>query len=319
MESTRMFAEEDERFPPELIARILLELYQAFSDYDPQRGKVLRRTLAACRLVCRQWSTIVNVWSGHFGIWAYNHAWHSPSFSWHMRRRTPLLLTGEGGSNQSSNAGWLPGDYSAVFSRSHPKFLLDIVPNIVPGFFRRMIARDTYNEWVDEPGSVIRSTLSACCLVSREWNRIFTPILYANVFLGGKKSLLTKSLLHRTFRHTRPSHTALVRKITIEPAEDGSTANLLSTCFSFSFPYLHTLILKLWKTSPATLHPNFAQNLRSLSRRYTLQIDGDSMCPEVTWESLPHWIRLLRHSQLASCIFRIGNWPDSGYLVSFII
>ena len=317
-----MFAEEDERFPRELIAKILLELYQAFSVYDPQRGKVLRRTLAACRLVCRRWSTIVTVWKRRFSIGTYRHTWKSPSFSWYMLQRTPLPLTGEDGSNQGGNAGWLPENYTTALSRYHPRFLLDIVPNVVPGFFGRMMwkAEGGYHRWVEEPGSVIRSTLAACCLVCREWNRAFTPILYADIFLGGKKSLLTRSLLHRTFQHTRPTHIALVRTITIEPAEDGSTANLLSTSFIFSFPNLHKLILRLWKIDPAALHPNFAQNLRSLSRSCTVQLGGDTVTPELTWELLPHWVRLIRHSLSTSYKFIVDNDNSDGeYLILFIV
>ena len=168
---------------------------------------------------------------------------------------------------------------------------------------------------------MIKSTLAACCLVSHEWNRIFTPMLYENIILGGKKSLLTRSLLHRTFQHTKPTHKALVKTMTIELAEDGSTANSLSICFSF--PNLHKLIIDFHKVDPATLHSNFAQNLQSLSRCCSIQMRGDSIDvageKKITteWQSLPIWINFIRRSRSIPCSFDTGySW--GGYWSSFI-
>ena len=148
----------------------------------------------------------------------------------------------------------------------------------------------------------MQSTLAACCLVSHEWNRIFTPVLYENILLGEKKSLLTKALLHRTIQHAKPTHKALVRTMTIELAEDGSTANSLSTCFSF--PNLHRLIIDLPTVNPATLHSNFAQSLRSLSRCCAIQMRGylgSEKEISTQWQSLPIWINFIRRSRSIPC------------------
>ena len=163
----------------------------------------------------------------------------------------------------------------------------------------------------------MQSTLAACCLVSHEWNRIFTPILYENIFLGGKKSVLTRSLLHRTFQHTKPTHKALVRTMTIELAEDGSTANSLSICFSF--PNLHKLIINLERVNPATLHSNFAQNLQSLSRCCAIQMGEDCAGKEIVtqWQSLPIWINFIRRSRSIPCGF-FAFVSGGGYWISFI-
>ena len=175
-----------------------------------------------------------------------------------------------------------------------------------------------YYEWEKEKESIIRSTFLACCLVSHEWNRIFTPILYENIILGRKKSLLTRSLLHRTFQHTNPTHKALVRTMTIELAEDGSTANSLSICFSF--PNLHKLIIDLSDVDPATLHSNFAQNLQSLSRCCAIQMRGDLGSDNdirTQWQSLPIWINFIRRSRSIPCDFYIG-YSGGGYWISFM-
>ena len=154
--------------------------------------------------------------------------------------------------------------------KSHPKFLPELTQNILPGFYRRLENIDGDFEWVNEEKSVIQSTLAACCLVSREWNRIFTPLLYGDIFLAGKKSLLTRSLLHRTLRQTQPTHKTSVKAMTIAPAEDGSTSTLSSICFSF--PNLRKLILDFKSSNLSALHPSFVQHLRSLSKWCTIRM-----------------------------------------------
>ena len=204
--------------------------------------------------------------------------------------------------NQEDNAGWLPEDYTAALLKTRPKFLPDLMPNMISGISIRMEKpswSDVY-ELKEEKGSIIQSTLAACCLVSREWNKIFTPMLYENIILGGKKSLLTRSLLHRTFQHIKPTHKALVKTMTIELAQDGSTANSLSICFSL--PNLHKLIINIPEVDPTTLHSNFAQNLQSLSRCCVVQMRGDSDNDIVTqWQSLPIWINFIRRSRSIPC------------------
>ena len=183
--------------------------------------------------------------------------------------------------------------------KSHPMFLPELTQNILPGFYRRLDSSDGTLEWKNEEKSVTQSTLAACCLVSREWNRIFTPVLYGGIFLGGKKPLITRSLLHRTFQHTQPAHKALVKTMTIAPAEDGSTANLLSICFSL--PNLRRLILDFNKIDFSALHPSFAEQLRSLSKWYTVQIAEDSYgYVNVNWGSLPRHIDFTRRTKSTS-------------------
>ena len=186
--------------------------------------------------------------------------------------------------------------------KSHPKFLPELVRNILPGFYK---CRGTF-DWEDEKKSIIQSTLAACCLVSREWNRIFTPALYEDIFLTGKKPLPTRSLLHRTLHQTKPAHKALVKTMTIAPAEDGSTANLLSICFSL--PNLRKLILDFKKFDLSTLNPNFVQQLRSLSTRCTIQMGENGHDVDFgSWGSLPSYIDFTRRSK--STLHRF--WPNS--------
>ena len=215
-----------------------------------------------------------------------------------LQSARPLLM-----GNQEDNAGWLPKGYTAALLKTRSKFLPELMPNMIAGIslhMKKYYSRDDYR-WEEEKGSVIQSTLAACCLVSHEWNRIFTPMLYENIILGGKKSLLTRSLLHRTFKHTKPTHKALVRTMTIELAEDGSTANSLSICFSLV--NLHKLIIQVPKVDPTTLHSNFAQSLRSLSRCCAIQMRGDLVGKEIAtqWQSLPIWINFIRRSRLIPC------------------
>ena len=222
--------------------------------------------------------------------------------------------------SQEDNAGWLPKDYTAVLLKTRSKFLPDLMPNMIAGISIHMekhYRRDVY-EVKEEKGSVIQSTLAACCLVSHEWNRIFTPMLYENIILGGKKSLLTRSLLQRTFRHTQPTYKALVRTMTIELAEDGSTANSLSICFSL--PNLHKLIIDLKRADPATLHSNFAQNLQSLSRCCAIQMRrdlGSDNDIRTQWQSLPIWINFIRRSRSIPCSL-LAYSSGGEYCISFM-
>ena len=313
--STRMFAEANEWLPLELTEKILLELCKVPSYYDPSYGKVLRGTLAACRLVCRRWSEIVKSTPGRFFILAYDNDWPSPSFSWYILRRPPLQLQNERGDNREVDPGWLLESYRTALVDSHPKFLPELLPNIIPGIHKSLNEEDNYKE---EQQAIIQNTLVACCLVSRGWNAFFTPILYGDIFLGGKRTLLTRPLLHRTFRRTRPAHKALVKTVTIEPAEDGSTASLLSICSSFSLPNLSKLILKFEVFDLADLHPNFAQNVRFLSRCCTVQIGrGYNDRVRTNWKALSGWISFIRRSQSTPCSFEVS--PSGGrYRTLFI-
>ena len=299
----------EERLPRTLIPQLLLGLYELFPDHEPQRGKVLYGTLAACRLVCRRWSKIVKSIRGGFIIQAHDKEWLSPSFPYYILQHTSPLLHHRG----ESHPKWFPENYTIALVDSHPKFLPELVRNLLLGLY----LRDGF-DWY-ERNTVVQSTLAACCLVSHEWNRTFTPILYKDIVLGGNKSLLTRSLLRRTFHHTQPTNITLVKTMTIEPAHDGSTANLLSICFCFSFPNLHKLIIDLLGVDPTTLHSNFVQNLQSLSRCCAIQMRGDFIGKEIRtqWQSLPLWINFIRRSRSIPCGF-YTEYSGDGYWISFM-
>lgn len=298
----------EERLPRKLKPQLLLGLYALFPNHEPQRGKVLYGTLAACRLVCRRWSKIVKSIRGGFIIQAYDKEWLSPSFPYYILQRTSPLLDDQ----RESHPKWFPEIYTTALVDSHPKFLPELVRNLLPGLY----LRDGF-DWYKQ-NTVVQSTLAACCIVSREWNRTFTPILYKDIVLGGSKSLLARSLLRRTFQHTRPTNATLVKTMTIEPAHDGSTANLLSICLCFNFPNLQKLMLNFRNTDPAAIHPNFAQILRSLSRRCTIQMGNTySDLAFTKWKSLPLWINFIQRSRFIPCSF-YAEPSQSGYWISFI-
>ena len=229
-----------------------------------------------------------------------------PSFSWYILQHPSLRLEERSGINQESDTGWCTRNYREDLMKSHPKFLPELTQDLLPGFYKCLNKGSSSFNWRDEDKLVIQSTLAACCLVSHEWNRIFTPILYGDIFLGEKKPLVTRSLLHRTFRHTQPAHKALVKTMAIVPAADGSTANLLSICFSM--PNLRKLILQLWGFNLSALHPNVVQQLRSLSKPCTIKLreDGDYVNID-EWESLSSYINFVRRSKSASCRFWLGS------------
>ena len=226
-------------------------------------------------------------------------------FSWYRVRRPPLQIQDGSRANQESGTEWCTQTYRQDWVESHPKFLPELTQNIIPGlFYKRIDTSWNFFQWSNENRSIIRRTLVSCCLVSREWNRIFTPILYEHIVLGGRKPFATRSLLHRTFCHAQPAHKALVKKMTIRPAMYGSTANLLSICFST--PNLHTLILNFdtqnFKLS--ALHPNFTPQLRSLSKRCNVQLVQDYRgYTSMKWELLASYITFARRSKLTSSCF----------------
>ena len=196
---------------------------------------------------------------------------------------------------------WLPKRYVETFVSSHPKFLPELVETMILWIYQGSWSWRE-DKWETEDRTITQSTLAACCLVSQEWNRICTPVLYSDIFLGKKNSLLTRSLLYRTLQHTRLDRKALVRTMTIEPAEDGSTSNLLSICFAI--PNLRNLILKFTMFDLSALHPEFAQQLRSLSRCCTVQmVDSPTGNVKISWESLPVGINFIRRSKSTSCVF----------------
>ena len=156
-----------EKLPSELVPKLLLKLYELFSHYDPHRGKVLRRTLAACRLVCRQWSKIVISGRRQFIIQVGFKNWASPSFSWYILQRRPVPLQDGSRRNQESDTVWCAQNYREDLMKSRPKFLPELTQNILPGFYKCLNKSSDYFHWINEKKSVIQSTLAACCLVSQ--------------------------------------------------------------------------------------------------------------------------------------------------------
>ena len=228
---------------------------------------------------------------------------HIPtSHSYDTPQRAPTLL--DNGEKNDLGTIQLPDDYTTTLADSCPKYLPDLLPDTVLELNRYTPSYGTYS---DEGRSSRQSTLATWCLVSRQWNRILTPILYAEIFIGGKEPLLTQSLLHRTLRCTNKS---FVKTITIEPAGDGLTVGLLSVCFSM--PNLRKVILGFERIYPAALHPNFAQTLRSLSKFCTIQMRRSyDNTINIKWELLPCWISFIRRSGLTPCNFRVGS-PGNG-------
>ena len=117
--------------------------------------------------------------------------------------------------------GWLPQGYTSALAGWRQQFPSELIPFMIPGFYRR---KELY-AWSDESEETIRESFVTCCLVCREWNKTFTPILYRNITLGPKTTTLTRSLLRRTLEHTRPSHKTLVVTMHISSAEDGTASN----------------------------------------------------------------------------------------------
>ena len=172
---------------------------------------------------------------------------------------------------RNHSSGWLPHEYTTAFANYHPRFLPELIPYIIPGLCARRNAQlDSDSDEVVREEKVIRSTLFMCCLVSREWNRVFIPILYADINIGRRNSHFTQSLLHRTLQFIQPSRKIWIKTIMIAAATDGSTANLLWICFTM--PHLHKLILSPQGLDPSKLHLTFVRCLRSLSQRCTIQI-----------------------------------------------
>ena len=226
---------------------------------------------------------------------------------------TPLPYGGGGlGIDGENYPRWFSESYTINLVESRPRFLPELMPYLISE-----LCLWSGTQWYED-GLVVQSTLAACCLASGEWNSIFTPILYKNIFLGGKQPSLSRSLLHDTFQHTQPAHQALVETIIIKPTADGSTANLLPLCFRFIFPNLRKVILEFQGIDPATIHPYFVHNLRSLSRRCTIQLTRDHDVPLfISWEPFLPWLSFIRHSRSTPCGFTVVTRGKSSIVFIF--
>ena len=280
--------------PLGLISEVLVGLYGHVEGHYSGTGaqseeeRVREQALAASCPVCRQWCKIVmSIWGGGL-LLGYNET--------SLRSLLPYCTLRSTQSKSESN-GITPR--SGWFHVHSPQFPSELLPNIIPNICG----------YVDEEGErnleATKITLAACCLVSREWNRIFTPILYEDITLPSEepRHLISQSLLLRTFRHTQPGHKYLVREMSIELAKDGSIADVLSICFSM--PQLRKLTLEFEKINPSTLHPNFAQQLRSLSKRCLIHVYQGSL--SVNWLTLRSSVDFVRRSNLTIREFRINS------------
>ena len=189
----------EERLPRKLIPQLLLGLYELFPDHEPQRGKVLYGTLAACRLVCHRWSKIVKSIRGGFIIQAYDKEWLSPSFPYYILQHTSPLLDDQ----MDVHPKWFPESYTTALVDSHPKFLPELLRNLLSGLY----LRDGF-DWY-ERNTVLQSTLAACCLVSREWNGMeFLPRFFTAISISERAN---QSLLGHFFIAHFNTHNRLVR------------------------------------------------------------------------------------------------------------
>ena len=306
------------QYPRKVIHNVLLELYnslislQVSSDIDRDEIKVMQRTLVACCLVCHQWHEILTSIRGRGVILERNKITLIPSLPRHKLQ--PILLQ----QSETEFEQWFPQNYAKALIDSHPKFLPELMPNLIQWLYIPLVkgSSNSANDHTLEPKQREGPcTLAACCLVCHEWNNIFTPILYGDISLplDEDKFLISQSLLHRTLRHTQPAHKALVKTLLMAPAKDGSTSNLLSICFSM--PNLHTLTLNFDKLDPTTLHPNFGYHLRFLSRHCTIQMGQDRVNQNrmnISWELWPKWVSLIRRSRSISPQFHIANNDEDG-------
>ena len=121
-----------ESFPFELIPKILLEIYDAFSEHYPERGRALCRTLASCRLVCYRWSRIVKSTRNQFIIQANSQEWPAPSFSYYLLRCTSLPLQDGSEMNQENDLGWFSESYAVTVLSLRPKFPPELILHMIP-------------------------------------------------------------------------------------------------------------------------------------------------------------------------------------------
>ena len=284
-----------ERLPRELIPKLLLKLCESPSYYDPHHVVVLHKALAACCLVCHHWSQILWSYRGRFMMKAHGKVWQSPTFSWYMLRHAPRVLRDV----EETNAGLLPENYTATLIASR-KFLPELATSLILWL--------TWGEDQSHTDLLTRiATLRSCCLVSREWNTVFTPLLYEVVHITRRKSA---SLLRHIFKFTHPSHKRQVKTVIIEHAQDGSTANSLSLCFAM--PNLQEVVFgfpsQVFEFDPAALHAKFAWHLNSLSRRCTIQmLENREGRVEITRRTLPRHLNLMRSSRSTTYNF----WLES--------
>ena len=281
--------------PLGLISEVLVGLYGHVEGHYSGTGaqseeeRVREQALAASCPVCCQWCKIVmSIWRGGV-LLGHNEATLSSLLPYCTLRSTQVTTR-----LNRITTGWVRVD--------PPQFPQELLPHLIPWI------RQYMSETVLKSQQIKRTTLAACCLVSREWNRLFTPILYEDITLPSDepRHLESQSLLLRTFRNTQPGHKDLVRTIWIQFAKDGSTANLLSVCFSM--PNLRSVILLFHQFDPTSLHPNFAQNLHSLSRHCSVQMGTARWYHKsVKWESFHRCISFIRRSKLNPCRIGVGS------------
>ena len=295
----------EKQYPREVIRNILLELYkslrslQTSPNFWGDRIKAIQRSLAACCLVCRQWHEIFTSIRGWGSVLERSKRSLVPSLPNHELQ--PTLLQWSGAESDLPIYQWLPRNYTTALVDSHPKFLPELVPNLIHWIDVSLTQSPTYFNGYSSRKAP--RTLAACCLVCREWNKIVTPILYKDITLPLDEDthLSSQSLLQRTLRHTKPAHKALVKIVSIVPAKDRSIADFLSICLSM--PNLHKLMLDFKELDPTTLHPNLGYYLRFLSKRCTIQMAGGyNGRMNIDWESWPKWVSFIRHSRTMSIL-----------------
>ena len=143
-----------------------------------------------------------------------------------------------------------------------------------------------------------QDTLTSSCLVTREWNRLFTPFLYRNIVLDDNKSASSVRLLFRTLSHTGSLQRGLIQKVslTLTPQPRESIWLLIS----LNLPNLLEVTLNCFDYS--NFYSTLPQYLRSLSKRCIVVLNPTrGGCMSIGPESICRWARFLRTSQPSSC------------------
>ena len=172
-----------------------------------------------------------------------------------------------------------------------PEIVLEVFVHVKhQGFFSGDIARAR------------QKMLYSFCLVSHQWNRTFTPLLYVDVTLDDHNAgmELPTLLLRRTLWHTQPARKDLIERMQVFSSKK-SPSTLWMVVLS-NLPNLRELMIHQFDHSQ--FHPKLAQHIRSLSKRCTILLNPASIL-RIEPQSIPGWVRFLRSSQPHLCTLNV--------------
>ena len=158
---------------------------------------------------------------------------------------------------RSLNQGWGPPYEEGTMPLLPPEIVLEVFVHVKhQGFFSGDIARAR------------QKMLYSFCLVSHQWNRTFTPLLYVDVTLDDHNAgmELPTLLLRRTLWHTHPARKDLIERMQVFSSRK-SPSTLWMVVLS-NLPNLRELMIHQFDHSQ--FHPKLAQHIRSLSKRCTI-------------------------------------------------